>query len=440
MAKTVLIVASCYPPVSAMGSVRIASFVRHLPTHGWKPLLVAAGPGFRTGDSGERTSEDRRICRTRAIDIGALVARVLGPIVRRHAVTRSAAASARRHSVVPWALRLYDEVLAFPDPLWPWYHLAKSRALAFAKAHRPDVLLSSSPHPTSHRLASYLQRSLEIPWVAEFRDFGSQTPWFQCSPVLNRRTQRFELDVIRRASALCAASPAVADTIAALHLKPTFVVLNGFEPEEYAVQPEPFQVFTIVYTGMIYPGKRDPRPVFEALGRLADRGVIRPGSIRLIFCGPNHEVTERLASDLGVRPYVECHGQLPRAEALVLQQRATLLLQLEWLNPAATGVYTGKFFEYLGAGRPILAVGPAGSVVEDTLRATGRGRMLSTVADIERFLERAIRFGPTVDLPSERRAAGLQQYTRAHQAGILAKHLDDLLRPSPELIEASLAP
>ena len=113
MTKTVLIVASCYPPVSAMGSVRMASFVRHLPTHGWKPLLVTARPGLRTVDAGERTSEDPRICRTRAIDVGALVSRALGSTVRRHAVTRSAAASARRHSVIPWALRFYDEALAF---------------------------------------------------------------------------------------------------------------------------------------------------------------------------------------------------------------------------------------------------------------------------------------------------------------------------------------
>jgi Glycosyltransferase Family 4 len=433
MAKTVLIVASCYPPVPAMGSVRIASFVRHLPTHGWKPVLVAARHGFRTGDSGERTSADPHICRTRAIDVGALVSRVFGSTVRRHGVTRSAAASARRHSLMPWALRFYDEVLAFPDPLWPWYHLAKSRALAFARAHRPDVLLSSSPHPTSHRLASYLERSLRIPWVAEFRDLWSQTPWFECSAGLRRRAQRFELDMIRPASALCAASPAVADAIAALHRKPTFIVSNGFEPDEYVAQPLPFEVFTIVYTGMIYPGKRDPRPVFEALRHLADRGAIRPGTVRLIFCGPNHEVTEHLARDVGVERYVECRGQLPRAEALALQQRATLLLQLEWVSEVATGLYTGKLFEYLGAGRPILAVGPAGSVVADILRSTGRGRVLSTVADIEQFLEHAICFGPAVDLPPARHTADLQQYTRAHQAGILARHLDGLLRSSRSL-------
>jgi len=65
-----------------------------------------------------------------------------------------------------------------------------------------------------------------------------------------------------------------------------------------------------------------------------------------------------IARECGVEAFVENRGQLPRAEAQSLQQQATLLLQLEWVNDAARGVFTGKFFEYLGAGRPILAVGP----------------------------------------------------------------------------------
>lgn len=124
--------------------------------------------------------------------------------------------------------------------------------------------------------------------------------------------------------------------------------------------------------------------------------------------------------------YVECQGRVPRAEALALQQRATLLLQLEWVDDHARGIYTGKFFEYLGAGRPILAVGPAGSVVEDTLRRTGRGRVFSTVAGIAGFLERALRHGPDVDLPEAPGPPALPGFTRAHQAGILARHLDAL--------------
>jgi hypothetical protein len=402
----------------------MASFVRHLPAHGWSPFVVAAGAGLRAIDADGPPVEDPRICRTPAIDVGALTARLSG--ARRHAVTRWAAASARRGSILPWALRLYDELLAFPDALWPWYHLAKARALAFAKARRPDVLLSSSPHPTAHRLAAHLQRALRIPWVAEFRDPWSQTPWFQCSARLARRMRRFELGVVGRADVLCAASPGVADAIGALHGKPTFVVLNGFEPDEYRSTLPPFDQFTIVFTGMIYPGKRDPRLVFEALRCLVDRRALRPGALRLLFYGSNHDITDRFAREAGVEAYVECRGRVPRAEALALQQRATLLLQLEWVDDQARGVYTGKFFEYLGAGRPILAVGPAGSVVEDTLRRTGRGRLFWTVAGIAGFLERAIRDGPDVDLPVATGPPALPDFTRAHQAGILAGHLDAL--------------
>jgi glycosyltransferase involved in cell wall biosynthesis len=427
--KRVLIVTSCYPPVAAMGSARMLSFVRHLPSYGWDPAVITAAPGWRDVDASVAIPDDDRICWTRAIDVGAALARVMGRAVRGHAVARSAAAAARRGSPMRLALRLYDEVLAFPDSMWPWYHLGKSLALAFARARRPDIILSSSPHPTAHRLAAYLERHLHTPWVAEFRDPWSQTPWFESSEWLRRRTLALELELIRPARALCAASSNVADLIARLHGKKAFVVLNGFEPSDHLAAPPPFDVFTIVYTGMIYPGKRDPRMVFDALRRLADRGAVRPDSVQMIFCGPNHDITHRMAREAGVEDYVRCLGMLPRVEALAMQRRASLLLQLEWVNDLAKGVYSGKFFEYLGAGRPIFAVGPKGSVVEETLQRTGRGAMASTVDEIEAALERAIEQGPAV-APVESHAMEMAEYTRAHQAGVLARHLDELTSSS----------
>jgi hypothetical protein len=42
-----------------------------------------------------------------------------------------------------------------------------------------------------------------------------------------------------------------------------------------------------------------------------------------------------------------------------------VLLLLLWNDPRERGVYTGKLFEYLGARRPILGIGPADNVAAD---------------------------------------------------------------------------
>ena len=44
-------------------------------------------------------------------------------------------------------------------------------------------------------------------------------------------------------------------------------------------------------------------------------------------------------------------------------------------EPEAAGILTGKYFEYLAAGRPIAAFGPHGSVLEHSLAETRTGEI-----------------------------------------------------------------
>ena len=48
---------------------------------------------------------------------------------------------------------------------------------------------------------------------------------------------------------------------------------------------------------------------------------------------------------------------MPYAESLAVQGRADALLLLMWDHPEEKGVLPGKLFEYMGAGKPVLAVG-----------------------------------------------------------------------------------
>src|SRR4029077_7045083 len=62
-----------------------------------------------------------------------------------------------------------------------------------------------------------------------------------------------------------------------------------------------------------------------------------------------------------------------RDEALRRQRESQVLLMLCWSDPRETGQHTGKVFEYLGAKRPILAIGGSRGVVSDLLEQTQSG-------------------------------------------------------------------
>ncbi|HZV26985.1 MAG TPA: hypothetical protein VFG00_11920, partial [Acidothermaceae bacterium] len=66
-------------------------------------------------------------------------------------------------------------------------------------------------------------------------------------------------------------------------------------------------------------------------------------------------------------------GAVPYRESLAEQRRADILLLLLWNDPREVGVYTGKLFDYVGAGRPILAIGTEHGVAAELIRLRGLG-------------------------------------------------------------------
>ena len=79
-------------------------------------------------------------------------------------------------------------------------------------------------------------------------------------------------------------------------------------------------------------------------------------------------------------------GEVSHQKAIEKQRNSTILLLLEWTDPRAKGVYTGKLFEYLGARRPILAIGPKTGVVEELLNETKAGVLVSTASEVKTVL------------------------------------------------------
>jgi glycosyltransferase involved in cell wall biosynthesis len=127
---------------------------------------------------------------------------------------------------------------------------------------------------------------------------------------------------------------------------------------------------SLVHTGRLEVVGRDPAPLVEALQRIAADDPATAARLELVFAGT---FTERERALLGadVSPaQIVVAGNLTRADALALQRAADGLL----LITAGTRTHevTGKLFEYLGVGRPILALAE-GTEAARVVRAAGAG-------------------------------------------------------------------
>jgi len=119
--------------------------------------------------------------------------------------------------------------------------------------------------------------------------------------------------------------------------------------------------------------------------------------LEAIFAGTQQSVVHAEAERAGVTGIVRTVGYLASRDACALQRSADALLLLMADRPGSEDVYPGKIFQYLGAGRPILAMVPEGAAA-DLVRKTGGGIVV----------------GPS-DAPSAARA--LIEMVRAKEAG-----------------------
>ena len=94
----------------------------------------------------------------------------------------------------------------------------------------------------------------------------------------------------------------------------------------------------------------------------------------------------RSARRLGVDDVVRTFAPVPYLISLGLQKAADTLLLLLWDSPQEKSVLTGKLFEYVGAGRPILSLGCEDGAAGSLVRERGLGLATSNVDAVCSYL------------------------------------------------------
>ncbi len=393
--RKLLLVTYHFPPSAASGTFRMLGFARHLPRYGWDAVVVAPPHGLWD-------ARDEAL----ALQVPAET------VVYR----------------VPYPRGLVARVVRrfLPNAMWlPRAWAACARAM---REHRPDAVLTSSPPPCVHLLGRLVRRCYRIPWVADFRD-----PWIATTPRVAGRTfwdrfeARSERAVIQRADVILANAPHACAALQAAfpaHADRMVTLTNGFDPESF---PQPAETsasdgqVTLLHAGEVYAG-RDPRPLLDALAFLRSGNTPRP--VRLCFLGQVTGQSCDLAEEVKRRSLegsVFVEPQAPYADALARMASADVLLLLD--SPGRQIGVPAKLYEYLGAGRPILALAEPDGDTDWALRTSGvihRTVAPTDGAGIAQALRELVGQASSLAL----RHSGARRFTREHLAGVMAGILD----------------
>jgi len=383
----ILLVSFVFPPCNAIGAVRIGKLAKYLLAAGHEVrVLTAAGTGLPETLAVEIPADRIRHTGWRNINWlpFALLHRRAGD--GKKPDTEAAANGA---GVPGWLDRLgwlYRLFLNVPDGQVGWLGPAVRAGDKLIEDWRPDLIYASAMPFTSLWVASRLARRHRLPWVGELRDLWVSSPYYDYPRWRRALERRLERHVLRDVAGLVTVSEPLAKVLRQENSAPVAVVLNGYDPDDYSPPPESLastEPLVITYTGIVYPGRRDPAPLFAAIARLG----WGPEQVRVRFYGRKLEGVAPLAAKYGMEDVVEVHEPVSFAQSTALQQASDILLLLLWNDPEEEGVFTGKLFEYLGARRPILSLGLENGVAADLIRKRQAGYVGNDPAAIASQLE-----------------------------------------------------
>lgn len=323
---------------------------------------------------------------------------------------------------------------AFFDIYTLWIFPAKRAGTVLVSTEKFDLIISSFSPSAAHIVASYLKKKAQHSiWIADYRDLWTDNHLSRASWVFRKIGEAIEKKVIAKADILTTVSHPLAKILQDKFPNiPTYTIENGFDSQEFpkwkeTLKHQVLQIhFPIIisYTGTIYPGKRDPEPLFKAISELIQEGDITTAQIQVHFFGNNlYEVNKILKKTPIYTPFVTLFGMRTRQEALQAQKNSTLLLFLEWNDPSAKGVLTGKLFEYLVSGKAILAVGiDYHNSAGELIKKSGTGICCIDKEEIKNILLSIIKtqkinfYNPDIDI--------IQKYSREKQALAIINLLD----------------
>ena len=218
-----------------------------------------------------------------------------------------------------------------------------------------DAIFSCYGPVCVHQVARKAKKKGIAPkWIADFRDELSFPFVWQ-----KWRTKGFLQMLQREADVLSAVSSGFLEVMG--FEKTGRVLSNGYDREDLpaVTEAEKDGILRFVYCGQLNMGRkgvpdRDVTPLFRALKKLSDEGVIAPEEIRVVYAGGEGALMRRYAATCGLEDCVEDHGWVSRSESIRLQRTSDVLLMASWNTEALKGILTGKLFEYMMMDKPIV--------------------------------------------------------------------------------------
>jgi glycosyltransferase involved in cell wall biosynthesis len=380
--RRVLVVSYDFPPNRTSAVYRMTGLTRSLPQYGWQPTVLTIRGGDFAQEPAllEKLPPEVEIVRTKFMRINAWENKTASAIQGAGGLRSANSESSkprRFDGFLRSAAALLRSTMYFPDDTVGWIPYALSRAIQLHRKNPFDVVWTTSPPRSAPVIGLLLKSLLGIPLVTEFMD-----PWWpQTRPFRRKSEEWLQARLLRKSDRVVVMVRQHAEEFMRSFKIPAeklVVVRNGFFEEDFTaiegLEPNDLDpaYFHLSHFGTIYPGNQGN--FFVALAELLGEHPELKGQIRLHLVGFPCEDVLRYAQESELRDITKVHGFLPKREDTLQMMRSTDCLVVCWGRPDISQLaIAGKTYDYLRAGRPIIAVTGQGGGIEELVQQAQAG-------------------------------------------------------------------
>jgi glycosyltransferase involved in cell wall biosynthesis len=379
--KKVLIITYYWIPSGGAGVQRWVKFSKYLRDFGYEPVIY-------TPENPEYPSIDTSFEKDIPADIEIIKTPIWEPynVYRNIAGKKNQAINAgfiSENKKQGWKDKLSIWIrgnFLIPDPRRFWIKPSIRFLTKYLQKNQVDAIITTGPPHSMHMIGMELKKQFpNIIWIADFRDPWTNIDFYKdlnLSYISDKIHHSLEKKVIEKADSIVVVSNEMKKEYETLNPKHIQVISNGFDESDTLKKgTELDKKFTISHIGTLNAA-RNPENIWKALKEICIDNVGFKQDLQIQLIGKvDFSVIESIKQN-GLAENLIKIDYVSHDEAIAKQQSSQILLLLINQSANAKGILTGKFFEYLAAKRPILAVGPTDGDAAKILTETAAGTML----------------------------------------------------------------
>jgi len=379
----VLIISYYWPPAGGPGVQRWLKFVKYLPEFQIHPVVyIPENPKYPITDTSlsKEIPDHVTIYKNKIFEPYHLAG-----FLSKNKTKQISAGIISDHnpSLLEKTLLWIRGNMFIPDARKYWVKPSVKFLKVIINKEQIDTVITTGPPHSLHLIGLELKKSLDLKWLADFRD-----PWtsigyhskLRLTNASKRKHRELEKEVANSCDRLLVTSNTTKAEFESITSKPIHVITNGYDIPESDL---PFSAldkkFTLSHIGSLLTG-RNPENLWKVLAEIIDENEDFRNAFQLNLIGVVGRDVLKCIMDNGLKPYTRFKEYVSHKEAVNFQRHSQLLLLAEIDSPDTRGIIPGKLFEYLAAKRPILAIGPEDWEVSEIVNRTNSGFVFNYMA------------------------------------------------------------